>query len=208
MYALYHSPFSQHARRVVALLEEAALPYELRPVDMGAAEHLSDEFRRINPNHQVPVLVDGELQLSESNAILRYLCAKHDLTDWYPTELGARALVEQWLDWNQCRLGQAVVDIVRNRVFLGANGDASAIERGEMRLADAAPVLESALSQRPFVAGGAPTIADLSIASNVTQLRLAHAMPATPAITAWHQRIRSLPGVQRACAPIQAMLES
>jgi glutathione S-transferase len=208
MYALYHSPFSQHARRVIALLEEAALPYELRPVDMGAAEHMSDEFRKINPNHQVPVLVDGDLQLSESNAILRYLCAKHDLTGWYPTDLRARALVEQWLDWNQCRLGPAVVDIVLNRVFLGAKGDASAIERGEKRLADVAPVLESALLLRPFVGGDAPTIADLSIASNLTQLQLANAMPSTQAIAVWHQRISSLAGVQKACAPIQAMIKS
>lgn len=208
MYALYHSPFSQHARRVVALLEEAALPYELRPVDMRAAEHMSDAFRKINPNHQVPVLVDGGLHLSESNAILRYLCAKHDLTGWYPAALGERALVEQWLDWNQSRLSPAVVDIVLNRVFLAANGDASAIERGEKRLADVAPVLEAALLRRPFVAGDAPTIADLSIASNLTQLQLAKAMPATQAIAAWHQKISSLPGVQKACAPMQAMMKA
>ena len=134
-------------------------------------------------------------------------CAKHELTDWYPTDLGQRALVEQWLDWNQCRLGPAVVDIVLNRVFLGANGDVSAIERGEKRLADVAPVLESALLLRPFVAGDAPTIADLSIASNITQLQLANAMPATQAIAAWHQRINSLPGVKKACAPIEAMIK-
>jgi glutathione S-transferase len=206
MYRLYYSPFSQHARRVVALLEEAGLPYELSFVDMGAGAHMSDEFRALNPNHQVPVLVDGNLTLAESNAILRYLCVKHGLDEWYPSALERRAVVEQWLDWNQSRLGPAVVNIVLNKVFLGTNGDASAIARGETQLGDVAPVLEAALSARPFVAGDRPTIADLSIASNITQLQLARAAPATAAISTWYQKVGALKGVQASCSPIIAKM--
>ncbi|MCA6119876.1 glutathione S-transferase family protein [Bradyrhizobium sp. WSM 1738] len=204
MYILYHFPFSQHGRRVVALLEEARIPYELRVVDMASGQHMSDDFRKINPNHQVPVLIDGDLTLTESNAILRYLCTKHDLVQWYPRALDARAQVEQWLDWNQCRLGPAVVDIVLNKVFLGPNGDASAIGRGERRLADVAPVLEARLSRSAHVAGDTPTIADLSIASNLTQLSLADASPKTPAILAWYRKMEALSGVRASCAPMQA----
>lgn len=206
MYVLYHFPMSQHARRVVALMEEAALPYEIRTVDMATGQHMSDEFRKINPNHQVPVLIDGDLVLTESNAILRYLCARHDLDTWYPGAAANRAVVDQWLDWNQTRLGPAVVDIVLNTVFLGPNGDKTAIARGQERLADVAPVLESALAQRRYTAGSEPTIADISIASNITQLQIARAMPATPAIAAWHGRMDELAGVRASCAPLQAML--
>jgi glutathione S-transferase len=206
MYLLYHSPFSQHARRVVALLEEAAIAYELRTVDMAAGEHLSAAFRQVNPNHQVPALVDGDLTLWESNAILRHLCNKHGLSRWYPADHATRALVEQWLDWNQCRLSQAVVDIVLNKVFLGAAGDASAIARGEERLADVMPVLEAALSTRSYVAGEAPTIADLSIASNLDQLGLAGAAPTTPAIGAWSRKMNSLEGVRKSCAAMKAAM--
>ena len=117
MYVLYHFPYSQHARRVVSLLEAASLPYELRHVDMGKGEHLSAAYLAINPNHQVPTLVDGDLMLHESNAILRYLCHKHGLSDWYPADPKHRARVEQWLDWNQSRLSPAVIDIVRNKLF-------------------------------------------------------------------------------------------
>ena len=123
MYLLYHFPQSQHARRVVSLLEEAGLEYELRHVAMDKGEHRSAAYLAINPNHQVPTLVDGDVTIHESNAILRYLCAKHRLNAWYPEDLPARAKVEQWLDWNQCRLSPAVVDIVLNSVFLGAAGD-------------------------------------------------------------------------------------
>jgi glutathione S-transferase len=122
MYMLYHFPFSPYVRRVVALMEEAGLPYELKPVDLPTGEHMSAEFRAVNPNHQAPVLVDDGLQPAQSNAILRYLCAKHGLSEWYPADPKPRALVDQWLDWNRCRLGLAVADIVLNKVFLGEHG--------------------------------------------------------------------------------------
>jgi glutathione S-transferase len=198
MYVLHHHPFSQHARRVVALLEEAGLAYELRHVAMDKGEHMSPDFMAINPNHQVPVLTDGELRLFESNAILRYLANKHGLTDWYPPEPARRAVVDQWLDWNQCRLSSAVIDIVFNKVFLGPKGDQAAIARGEARVAELTPILEIALQDSAFLAGDAPTIADISVASNLTQLGLAGSTPTTPAIRAWLDRVNALPGVQRA----------
>src|SRR5262245_541586 len=123
MYILYHFPYSQHARRVVSLLEAGGLPYDLRHVDMGKGEHVSAADLAINPNHQVPTFLDGDLMLHESNAILRYLCQKHGLIDWYPSDLEHRARVDQWLDWTQCRMSPAVIDIVLNTVFLGEKGD-------------------------------------------------------------------------------------
>ena len=86
MYTLYYHPYSQHCRRVVALLEEAGLKYELRQVALDQGEHMSPAYLAINPNHQVPAMIDGELRVFESNAILRYLCHKHRLSDWYPED--------------------------------------------------------------------------------------------------------------------------
>ena len=154
MYILYHVPYSQHARRVVSLLDAAGLPSELRHVDMAK-------------------LLDGDLVLHESNAILRYLCHQHGLSDWYPADPKHRARVEQWLDWNQSRLSPAVIDIVRNKVFLREKGDKDAIARGEAKLRE-------------------PTIADLSVASNLFQLGFAEAIPAGARIAAWYRRIGEL----------------
>jgi glutathione S-transferase len=151
----------------------------------------------INPNHQVPTLVDGDVTIHESNAILRYLCAKHDLNGWYPEDLPARAKVEQWLDWNQCRLSPAVVDIVLNGVFLGAAGDRAAVERGLSRLPELWSVLEAGLAETPFVAGSRPTIADLSLASSVFQLTFANITPAERATAAWFKRVGELDGFRR-----------
>lgn len=192
MYILYHFPYSQHARRVVSLLEAASLPYELRHVDMAKGEHLSAAYLTVNPNHQVPTLLDGDLTLHELNAILRYLCRKHDLTDWYPADLQHRARVDQWLDWNQCRLSPAVIDIVLNTVFLGERGDKAAIARGQEKLRELAPILEAGLQPHDFLTGAMPTIADLSVASSLFQLGFAHAIPVGERIAAWYGRMGAI----------------
>ncbi len=197
MYILYHYPYSQHARRVVALLEEAELAYELRHVAMDEGAHLSPEYLAVNPNHQVPTLVDGKTVIFESNAILRYLCFKHGLDDWYPTELDARAAVERWLDWNQCRLSPSVVDVVLNKVFLGDQGDPAAIRRGEEKLAELLPLLDLALADRAFLAGAKPTIADLSVASSITHLGLADASPSEANVASWLSRVCAIEGFHK-----------
>ena len=189
MYILYHYPYSQHARRVVSLLEAGGLTYELRHVDMAKREHLSAAYLAINPNHQVPTFLDGDLKLHESNAILRYLCQKHALTDWYPADLAHRARVDQWLDWNQCQLSPAVIGIVRNTLFMGDKGDKAAIERGHAQLRELGPILEDGLRTHDFLTGDTPTIADLAVASNLTQLGLAGAIPPGARIAAWYGRM-------------------
>lgn len=197
MYVLYHFPQSQNARRVVSLFEEAGLDYELRHVAMNKGEHRSAAYLAINPNHQVPTFVDGDVTIYESNAILRYLCVKHGLDEWYPNDLPARAKVEQWLDWNQCRLAPVVGDVVLQGVFLGAAGDKAAAERGRSRLPELWSVLESGLVETPFIADSRPTIADLSLASSVFQLTYAGITPAEPATAAWFERVGQIEGFRK-----------
>lgn len=197
MYVLFHSPYSQHARRVVSLLVEAGLEYELRNVAMEKGEHTSPEYLAINPNHQVPTLVDGAIKIHESNAILRYLCVKHALRDWYPSDPARHAAVEQWLDWNQSRLSPAVVDIVLNTVFLGERGDKTAIERGRNKLRELEPILEHGLAAKAFLAGERATIADLSMASNIFQLGFARITPDGEHTRRWFARMSAMEGFQR-----------
>lgn len=201
MYILYHFPYSQHARRVVSLMEEAGLPYELRHIDMAKGAHRSAEYLAINPNHQVPTLVDGEIKIHESNAMLRYLCVKHGLDAWYPQELPLRAKVEQWLDWNQCRLFPTVVDIVLNSVFLASAGDKAAVERGQSRLPELWSILDAGLAGTQFLAGSRATIADLSVASSVFQLTFASITPTGTHIVPWFKRVGALQGFQKSLPP-------
>jgi glutathione S-transferase len=201
MYVLYHFPYSQHARRVVALLEEAQLKYELRHVAMDRAEHHGPEYLCVNPNHQVPTLTDGDFTIYESNAILRYLCHKHDLTQWYPSHPQERGRVDQWLDWNQCRLSPAVIELVLNSVFLGDTGDRVAIERGRTQLEELMPILAKTLESERFIAAPRPTIADISVASNLSQLALAGFVPEADSTRRWYADICELKGFRSALPP-------
>lgn len=201
MLTIYKNPYSQHSRRVLALLEIAKADYRTETVDLGNGEHMSPEFLSLNPNHQVPVLVDDGLTVSESNAILRYLCGKLGLSGWYPSDLDKRACVDMWLDWNQCRMSPSVVDVVLNKVFLGEEGDTVAIARGEANLVEVGEVLARGLVDSAFLVGELPTIADLSVASNITQLGFADAVPDHDAIRDWYERVCDIEGFRATLPP-------
>jgi len=194
MYTLYYHPFSFFSLRVVALLAETGLTHELRLVDLSSGEHQSDAYRQLNPNCQVPLLVDGDLNLAESNAILRYLCTRENMESWYPTALGKRVLTEQWLDWNQCRLSEATRKIVFNTLFAGPAAKQEAIEEGRASLASLLPILDAALAKGDYITGDVPTIADLSVASCFAQLGLVQIEPQNPAIADWYARMQSMKG--------------
>lgn len=204
MYILYGHPISQHSRRVVALLEEAGLDYDFRHVALDTGEHMSPPYLAVNPNHQVPTLVDGDYALHESHAILRYLCLKHDLKDWYPSKAATRGMIEQWLDWTQCRFGPSVIDIVFNTVFAGPAGDKAAIQRGHDKMEELLPILDQHLKGQKFLVGDKPTIADLALASNVTHLGLANAAPTEANIVAWIEHVCAIKGFAAAMPPQMA----
>jgi len=76
MLKLYGSLFSR-ASIIKWYLEELNVPYEFVNLDMKAGEHLKPDFLAINPIGKVPAIVDGELKLWESGAILLYLAQKY-----------------------------------------------------------------------------------------------------------------------------------
>ena len=75
---LYRHPLSGHAHRVEVFLSLLGLPSELIDVDLAKGAHKQDEFLKKNIFGQVPVIEDGDITLSDSNAILVYLASKYD----------------------------------------------------------------------------------------------------------------------------------
>ena len=95
---LYMHPVSNASRPVLLFAAEKKLDLENKVVDILTGEHYGPEFTAFNPNRLVPVLEDGDLRLTESAAILRYLAAKAGAPE-YPTDLKKRAKVDEALDW-------------------------------------------------------------------------------------------------------------
>ena len=81
---LYSFALSGHAHRVRLFLSLIGIDADIVDLDLGAGEHKTPEFLALNRFGQVPVLIDDEVALADSNAILVYLAKKFDRTDWLP----------------------------------------------------------------------------------------------------------------------------
>ena len=143
---------------------------------------------QIKPDCKIPMLNDAGWVLSDSHAILRYLATE----TWYPVEAQKRAIVDQWLGWQGCRLGLKASEYAALEVF-GNKIKPVSVELNcwlDVLLNE----LNHALGQQPFVAGTDATIADLSIAASVWYLELA-AFPfqSLNHVQTWFDRLKTRP---------------
>jgi glutathione S-transferase len=95
---LYMHPVSMTSRPVRLFIAESGIDVDEQMVDVLAGEHYQEPFASINPNRMVPVLEDGDLRLTESSAILKYLADKIN-SPAYPKDLKQRAKVNEIMDW-------------------------------------------------------------------------------------------------------------
>ena len=100
---LYYHPASTTSRPIMLFAAEAGIALEQQVVDLFTGEHYKPPFEAINPNHLVPVLEDGDLRLTESSAILKYLAEKTG-SPAYPKDLKLRARVNERMDWINTQL--------------------------------------------------------------------------------------------------------
>ncbi|XP_066594429.1 glutathione S-transferase 1-like [Prorops nasuta] len=98
LYSVSDGPPSLACQQALKALN---IKYELIDVDFGKGEHMTKEYEELNPQKEIPVLVDGDFILGESNAILQYLADQYDTTGkLYPKEPKARAIVNHRLCFN------------------------------------------------------------------------------------------------------------
>ena len=107
MIKILGKPESVNVRKVLWTCSELEIPYEHEAWGSGHRPTNTPEFLAFNPNAMVPVIVDDGFVLWESNTICRYLAARHGKGRLLPTEPSARAMVEQWMDWQATELNPA-----------------------------------------------------------------------------------------------------
>jgi glutathione S-transferase len=153
------------------------------------------EYLALNPNALVPVLIDGDFVLWESNSICRYLAAKAGATTLLPASPQARARVEQWMDWQAGELNNswrvAFMALVRGQPAAPEAVQASVASwNRHMALLDGQLARTGA-----FVAGDVFTLADVVLALSAQRWLNAPIERVTlPAVGAWLQRMSALPG--------------
>jgi glutathione S-transferase len=95
---LYMHPVSMTSRPVRLFVAESGIQLDEEVVDLFTGAHYQEPFTSINPNRMVPVLEDGDMRLTESSAILKYLAEKTN-SPAYPKDLKQRAKVNEVMDW-------------------------------------------------------------------------------------------------------------
>ena len=95
---LYMHPVSMTSRPVRLFIAENKIPVDEVTVDLFTGEHMKPPYSDLNPNSLVPMIEDGDMRLTESSAILKYLADKIG-SPAYPKDLKARAKVNEIMDW-------------------------------------------------------------------------------------------------------------
>lgn len=191
---------SINVRKVLWTCDEIGIPYAREDWGTGFRSTKEASFQALNPKSLVPVVLDGDLVLTESNAICRYLAAKHGRADLLPVDLAARAGVELWMDWQIADLNgawrYAVQAILRNRP---ANPDPAQITASLEEWHQKMLVLEGhLLSTSAYLCGEALTLADIVVGLAINRyLRLPRPMPALPAVSAYQARLMLRPAAMR-----------
>ena len=98
---------SINVRKILWLCSELSLVYELEEWGIEGRDLNKSEFLELNPNAQVPIIVDRDFVLWESNSICRYLASSEKRLDLLPQEPKARASVEKWMDWQATELNNS-----------------------------------------------------------------------------------------------------
>ena len=158
--------------KIRAALAEAGLVYRYVALDLSKGEQHKPEYLAINPHGKVPVLVDDDFVLPESDAILWYLAEKYPAAALLPGDLRERARVRQWCDFACTSLYTSSYELYLHTQYgEPANHSAWVAERAKTALSRALGVLDKRLGGRQFVATDTLTIADLGIAAVVHMLR-------------------------------------
>ncbi|WP_437491489.1 glutathione S-transferase family protein [Sorangium sp. So ce1014] len=195
--------------RVRWTLQELGVDFEAIPVNLRAGEHRGPEFLEINPAGKVPVLVDGDLVLTESVAIVLYLAEKYPDKGLVPTDLGGRAQVNQWLLFTATELEQPLWRIVHHTTLYPEDkrlpGEVALARQDFRAMAD---VLEKHMQQRQFIVGDRVTVADFVAAYTLDWANEVHLLDGFPQLLAYMKRMydrpHAAPRIAQAFASLKA----
>jgi glutathione S-transferase len=146
-------------------LQELGVDFEPIVVDLVAGEHRKPEFLQINPAGKVPVLVDGDLVLTESVAIVLYLAEKYPDRGLVPTDPLERAEVNRWLLFTTTELEQPLWRIARHtNIYPERDRLPADVTLAGNEFRAMAEIVERHMQQRHFVVGNTATVADFVLA--------------------------------------------
>lgn len=191
MTKLYDLELSGNCYKVRLLSALLGVPVTVIPVDFLDGAHKRSPLIDLNPFGEIPIFIDGDLVLRDSQAILVYIARKWGGEDWFPTNAARMAEVVQWLMVAENEIARGPNDARLHDKF-GYQLDVAAARQKAARILG---LLEAHLAKRDWLAGNRPTIADIACMPYVA---LGHeggiSLAPYPSVRAWVDRIKALPG--------------
>ena len=187
-------------------LQELEVDFESIVVDLQRGENRRPEFLRLNPAGKLPVLVDGDLVLNESVAIVVYLAGKYSARGFLPSDLATRADLDRWLLFTVTELEQPLWRIARNTfVYPEAQRVEADVPTASREFKEMAALVESHLRGREYVVGDTATVGDFVLAYTLDWGHEAGLLGDFPVLETYVERMYARP---RAPTRIAAALAS
>jgi len=196
---LYSHPLSLNCYKVRLLFSFLEESYNHENVDLVKDAHKSAEFLAMHPLGQVPVLVDGDFSCWDSQAILVYLARKFENENWLPLNAKAIAQINSWLSFASKELAVGLATTRVHYILGGKNINFVTrlnieIDRATALAVKSLEVLNQQFTERRWLVGDTPTIADIACFPTVEFAHEARiALDAYPAVQDWANRFRQLP---------------
>lgn len=191
---------SINVRKVLWTLDELGVPYEREDWGVPVRDPHDPAFLRLNPNAQVPVIIDGGFVLWESNVIMRYFEEKDGGHRLLSADFKTRMLEEQWLQWQATELnpqwGYAVQALLRKTPGFD---DPAKVEQSLAKWAARIQMLEDRLGETGAFAGGAVfSLADIALGLSMRRwYAISAAVPEFPAVRRYYDALRGRPAGAR-----------
>jgi glutathione S-transferase len=195
---------SSNVQKVLWCCSELNIPFEREDVGGPFGKNNTPEYLARNPNGLVPTIDDDGLILWESNAIVRYLCAKHGVDKLWPSDLVRRADADRWMDWQQTTLAPPMGILFRALQRKPPEViDAEQINGALQKAIAAMRILDAQLALHSFVAGDTLTMGDIALGNAAHRwFTLPRERPELPHVAQWYARLNGRPGYRQHIATV------
>ena len=195
---LYYAE-TMNSYKTCAVARYLPLDIEFHRLDLKKGEQRSPEFLAINPNGKAPALVDGDLRLWESNAIMCHMAMKAGSDLWPRDERQVEII--RWFNWSAdhfCRFtGELYFENIIRAQFAMGDPDPEAVKDATGYVRRYAGILDEHLESRRYLLGDQLTVADFAVATTLPYARDAKIpLDEFPAVRRWHDRLMELPAWQ------------
>lgn len=205
---LYEFPPTRSIR-VRWTLQELDVPFEAVRVSLPDGENRSPEFLRINPAGKLPALVDGDVVLTESIAIVLYLADKHPEQGLMPADLAERAQAMRWLLFAATELEQPLWRMARHGfIYPEAQRLPADVAIARREFAEMAAVLDAHLHDREVLVGDRATVADFVMAYTLDWANEEELLGDFPGLRAYLERMYARPRAPQRIAAALASVQA